>query len=182
MGPSTSIPLVSGRYHDVINSGANLMAPFQCMAFLTSAQVASDATAKIGVAVRPSPAYNNTPDRVLGISEAGAKHGQPIAIRTAGYAQVMAGAAVAFNARLQPGLVEAKTNAQSPLIDLYEANLPVEPGVGVTYNLSMVDDIALTPSTTGSNVLTFPVGWSVEVATAKYQIIRVELDRTPFYL
>ena len=184
-GPVLSGKLESWHYYDVINSGVNLIAPYQCVSPLTAAQIAGQAGAKEGESCRPGEAYNNgvstINERVIGVSEHGAKHDTTLAVRVEGLAHIMAGAAIAYGSMVFCGLAEQRTNSQAPLINLFEANLPVEPGVGITYNLSMIDDIAPTLSTSGSTTLHLPVGYALEAAGAKYELIRVSLQQAAFY-
>lgn len=180
-GPAISGKLQSHRYYDTINSGVNPVAPYQIISPLTSAQLTTFSAAQ-GEAVRPAVASGTTVlERVIGISEHGAKHNTQIAVRVDGIAHVMAGAAVAYGSLLQMGLAEQRTNAQSPFIDLYEAALPQDPSFTITYNLSMADDVAISPASGGANALILPVGYALEAATAKYQLVRVELHTAPFY-
>lgn len=183
MGPTIAAYQRTGKYFDTLNSGANLLAAFQCVSFLTSTQVAAQSGAVAGVAMTHATAYNDGsvgPQRVVGISTASAKHGRECQLQWLGVAQVMAGAAVAFGAHLRPTVVEQRNNSQTPLINLFEANIPVEPGVGVTYNLSMVDDPAVAAGAGNDKI--YPVGWANQAATAKYQVIRVELDLGVLYV
>jgi len=185
-GPVLSGKYESWRYYDVINSGVNPIAPYQCISPLTAAQIASNTGSVEGEACRPAAAFVSgtsiITDRILGISAGGAKAGQQLTVQRDGVAHVMVGAAVAYGSTLFCGLAEQRTNSQTPLINLFEANLPVEPGVGITYNLSMADDVAISPQSGSANQLQLPIGYAIEgTGTAKYQLVRVEMETAPFY-
>lgn len=164
------------HYFDNLNSGVNIIAPYQCVQLLDAAEVAATTGAIAGTASKAAEVGATAwADRVVGISEHGAKHNTSLSVRNGGIAHVMAGAAITYGKLLSVGVVEQRTNSQTPLINLYEANLPVEPGVGVTYTLAMVDDVAYLDA-----ALVLPVGYALNAAAAKYEIIDVELALNPF--
>ena len=180
-GPILSGKIESYRYYDTVNSGLNPVPPYQLIMPLTSAQLTSTGGVE-GEAVRAGETGGtDLLGRILGVSSMGSKSGTQLGVQVDGIAHVMMGAAVARGAWLFMAVAEQQSNTSAPLINLFELNLPVEPGVGITYNLAMADDTAVTPATTGANALYCPIGISLEAGTAKYELIRVKLFNQPFY-
>jgi len=132
--------------------------------------------------VVPTPVSGGIATReVIGIAMESARSGTEVLLATAGDVHVMVNAAVALNARVFAAATTTRTSAQTPLINLFDANLPIDPSYTLTYLASLIDDVAVAPQTTSANVLFFPVGTALRVAASQYEVIPVRLNFTPFY-
>lgn len=174
--------LSSHRFVDISGTTEYPIAAFQCVSLLTSAQITTFSGTQ-GTSVRVSPTQSSPADRdqrVFGTTVASAKHNTQVSVQKSGYAQVMCGAAVAYASLLFNIAPTTGTSLVAPILNLPEAWLPGDPTVTQTYHLGMVDDTAVTPSTTGNTIIYSPVGYAL-TAGAQYQIIPVELDLSQFY-
>ena len=145
-GPVLEGKLRSCRYYDVINSGANAIAPYQAVSYLTAAQITSQSATQAD-AVRNSTNAYTALDRIIGITEHSQLHGKQVAVRAKGISHVMSDGTIAYGGFVgmngTTGILQ-KTNAQSPIIDLTEALIPMDQRFTVTYNLSCLG--AVTPA------------------------------------
>lgn len=173
-------------FWDTVGSGVNPVAPYQIVSLADSSEVAAALAAgcrdaKLGRLVVVSPtgtvlgATVNT-RRIVGVTKGAAWSGDEVMVQCSGIAEVMVNAAVAIDALLFGVARATRTSAQTPITNLPQANLPVDPKAVITYQLMMADDAALTFNTTGSNVPFWPLGHALEAATAQYDVIPVELQ------
>lgn len=110
--------------------------------------------------------------RIVGIADGSVKNGQQVAVVSLGRAYVMANAAIAFGAIVQAAAAETRTQAQTPFTNNFEMMIPADPTYPPTLNLVLCDDTSRPSSGTDF----YPVGYALKAASAKYQIIPVELD------
>jgi|GEM_PF-6247640 hypothetical protein len=173
-------------YWDASGNGRALAA-YQPVSLADATEVAAAVAAGmhqavIGRVVVPTPVSGGfATRRVTGISTASARNTKEIAVAVEGVAEVMTNAAVAVDARVFAVAAEARSSAQTPFTNLPMINLPVDPSFTVSYNLSLADDPAVTIATSGANTLYNPIGYALEAATAKYDVIAVRLELAPFY-
>jgi hypothetical protein len=179
-------------FYDSVGGGVNPIAAYQPVSLATAAEVATAiATGTIpgglgvGDIVVPTPITSSLPTRrVVGVTDASAKNGQSVKVVTGGVAEVMVDGALTYNAGdtfIFPTLRETRTSAQTPFTNNYEMLLPMDPSVALTYQLCLCNLTAITPATTGANAQYFPLGYALKGATAKYDIIPVELDLRIIY-
>lgn len=179
-------------YWDSVNNGVNPIAPYQCVCLATAAEVtaaiaAGVQRAALGQLVVPAPTatilgITMASRRIIGVTANAAFSGDEVLVVTEGIAEVMCNAPVACDAMVFSVAPAQRTTSQTPLSSVPELLLPFEPRATLTYNLAMVDDPALVPTTgAGTNVIFYPVGMALAAATAQYDIIPVELMRGPLY-
>ncbi len=169
------------------NTSANLaIAPYQIVMYASAAEVATANAAGIrggvgDIVVVPTIAAAINTHKIAGvvIPGGGAFPGGECTIAIAGIAEVMCSAAGAWDrqdAWWFCGLAETRTNLQTPLTDLNEMLLAVDPRVSVTYQLAMATRPAVVPATgAGTNAAYYPLGYALEAPTHKYDVFRLEL-------
>lgn len=179
-------------YYDNIGAGAYPIAPFQCVCLATAAEVTAAIAAGVnraalGQLVVPAPTgtilgITMASRRIIGVTANAAFSGDEVLVVTEGIAEVMCNAAVACDAMVFSVAPVQRSTLQAPLTSTPELLLPFDPRATLSYNLAMVDDPALVPTTgSGTNAIFYPVGVAMAAATAQYDIIPVELMRGPLY-
>lgn len=173
-------------YWDSNGSGANPVAPYQCMSLANAGEVAAALAAGVrdaiaGRLVVPTPTgvslgQTISARRIVGVSKNACFSGDEVLVQTGGVAEVMMNAAVAIDSMLFACAQATRTTAQTPLVNLPDMLLPADPRMTLTYQLAMADDPALTFDSTAANVLFYPLGFAMAVATNQYDVIPVQLQ------
>lgn len=155
----------------------NPLARYSCVSLATAAEVAlanaQGIVGNVGEIVVQTPVSAGLPTRrVIGVADSSVRNGQEVLVTCAGVAFAMASAAIALDAPVFPALAETRTSAQTPFTDVEDMLIPTDPnGAGLTYNLALIDDTALP----GANTVHYPLGFALKAATAKYDIIPVQV-------
>jgi len=170
------------------NTSSNLaIAPYQIVVYASAAEVATANAAGVRggvgdiVVVPPITSAVNT-QKIAGvvIPGGGAFPGGECTIAIAGIAEVMVSAAGAWDRQAAwwfCGLVETRTNLQTPLTNLNEMMIAADPRLTITYQLAMATRTAVVPATgAGTNAVYYPLGYALDAPTAKYDVVRFELD------
>lgn len=165
--------------------------PWQVVCFASSADVATanglGIQGQVGdiVVVPPITAAINT-DKIAGITlgPADPRTGE-VTIVVAGIAEVMCSAAIAWDKADTPlfcGLAETRTSLQTPITNNFEMLLPLDPRIPITYQMALATRTAIAPAAGATaNAIYYPIGYPLMAASAKYDVIRVELALAPFY-
>jgi len=173
-------------FWDATGNG-NPIGAYQCVSLATQAEVdaavaAGHGHAMLGATVVATPINTGVATRrVLGVTQMSQASGREVSVALDGFAEVMVNEAVAVDTLLFAVAAETRTNLQTPLVNLPLMVMPVAPDLPQTYNLCLVNDLAITPASGGANALYWPVGIALEVATAKYDVIQVQLMLQPMY-
>ncbi len=181
-------------FWDAVGSGVNPIARYQCVSLATASEVADAIAAGntpfgvgVGDVVIATPLSSGVPTRpVVGVTAASAWSlgqigAEAINVIVGGIALVQFNAAVAF----APGTLitavaaETRTNKQTPFTNNFDMLIPVDARMTLTYQMSLAGALPITPATTGANVPYYPLGYLLDTPTAKYDIIRVDLNRCP---
>lgn len=170
-------------YFDIVGSGVNPIAPYQCVSLATTAQVATANAAGcpggVGDIVVPTPVTAGLATaKVVGVTQNATLSGELVNVVVSGTAFIMANAAITFgpSTLISPAIQATRTSAQTPFTNNFDMLIPVDPRIVFTYQLCMIDDTAITPSSGAANVAGYFVGYALKAATAQYDIIPVELD------
>lgn len=179
-------------YWDPVGSGTNHIPPYQCVSLASAAEVsAAQATGRYpntvaGDIVVPTPISSNLPTRrIVGVTDAAQFTGnaqfQPdlVQVIVGGVAKVQAAAAITWDevkGLVTATLAEARTSVQTPFTNNFDMLLPFDPRVALTYNLSLISALSITPQSGSANVAYYPLGFMIEDASAKYDIVAVDLD------
>jgi hypothetical protein len=173
-------------YYDVVNSGANPVAPFQIVSLATAAELSGlgirDAIAGRVVVVTPvGTVLGQTVAnrRIIGVTKNAAFSGDEVLVQTQGVAEVMANAAIALDAQVHAVARATCASNAAPISNVPEMQLPFDPRATLTYQLCLADDPSLTFSSGGSNVMYYPLGYALAAATAQYDVIPVQLMPWP---
>lgn len=176
-------------YYDAPGSGANPIAPFQLVALATAAEVtaaisAGVARAAIGSLVVPmtvGTVLSGTmcTRRCVGVTLNGAFSGDEVLVVTDGIADTMCNAAVTVDAMVSGAATTTRTTLQTPFTSMSELLLPFDPRASLTYNLALAGTPSLTYSSSGANVVYYPVGYAMGTASAQYDVIPVKLELGP---
>lgn len=181
-------------FWDATGSGSNPIARYQCVSLATASEVAdaiaagnTPAAIAVGDVVIATPLSGGVPTRpVLGVTQSsgwslGQIGAEPINVAVDGIALVQFNAAVSFT----PGTLitavaaETRTSVQTPFTNNFDMLIPFDSRVAITYQLSLAGSLTITPATTGANVAYYPLGYLLDTPSAKYDILRVDLTRTP---
>jgi hypothetical protein len=157
----------------------NPIAPYTPVALLTSGLPAGYSPGE--VVGLPTISSGRNTVQLLGVTLEWAYNGKQVPVQLDGVAYAIANAAIAVN-----GIVFAAANAQRTADQAPFANLPmirplVRPGQSVTLNCSLVDDVAITAQSSGTNVIYYPLGIALSAASAQYELIQILLMTEPFY-
>ncbi len=177
-------------FWDTVGSGANPIAPFQCVSLADASEVSAAAAAGVREAVAgrlvvPTPVGTKlgvtmATRRIVGVTAGGAWNGDEVLVQSGGVAEVMVNAAVAVDAVLSAVARATRTTAQTPLTNLEEMLLPFDPRAALTYQLCLADDPAPVFNSGASlNEFWYPLGVAMAAATAQYDVIPVELMLGP---
>jgi hypothetical protein len=181
-------------FWDTDGSGTNPIARYQCVSLATAAEVAdaiaagnTPANVGVGDVVVRTPLSGGVPQReVIGVTMAsgwslGQVSAEPINVQVDGIALVQFGGAVAFNpgTLISAGSSETRTSLQTPFTNNFDMLIPIDARVSLTYRLCLASALAITPASTGANAAYYPLGFMLDVASAKYDILRVDMTRCP---
>ena len=182
--------IVGGIYYDNLNSGQPLAA-FSSVSLgnatdVTNAIAAGIQGAALGNLYVPTPVSAGLPTRrIVGIAMGSTYSGKSISVVTKGIFPAICNEAVTADTRLFHVANVSRTNAQTPLTNLPRILLGVmslpSGTPTLTYNVGLVNDTAVVPQSTGTNVLYFPLGYALTTTSAQYDLVPVELQTAPFY-
>jgi hypothetical protein len=163
-------------YHD---ANGNPIAPYTPVSLLTSGLPSGYSPGEVVGLPTISAGRNST--LLIGVTLEWAYNGRQVPVQLNGVAYAIANAAIAVN-----GIVFAAANATRTADQAPFANLPmirplVRPGQSVTLNVSLVDDVTITPQSGSANLIYYPLGIALSAASAQYELIQILLMTEPFY-
>lgn len=177
-------------YWDNVGAGANLCTKYTPVSLATAAEVATANAAgvrgNVGDIVVPTPVAARggitvADRRIVGVLQETQFVGKQVSVVVDGVSYVIVNAAisdtsVANGVLVHPAAVESRTSLQTPFTQFNEIRMAFDPRAPLTYNLSLIDDPAITPATgAGTNIEYFPLGFALESAANKYEAIPIEL-------
>jgi len=163
-------------YYD---SSGRPIAPYTPVALLTSGLPSGYSVGE--VVGLPTITSGRNSVQLLGVTLDWAYSGQQVSVQLDGVTYAIANGAIAVNGMLFAAANSTRTADQAPFANLPMIRPLVRPGQSVTLNVSLVDDVAITPKSTDPNVIYYPLGIALSPASAQYDLVQLLLMTQPFY-
>lgn len=155
--------------------------------YVTDTTGASVMTPTVGTVLGAT--INST--RIIGVTLDYAENGYQVPVQMSGIVQVWANAAITVGATVyvvSPTNTTLATQSSSLLVAPYKfvggliaPKLEYDGAPSQAVCIACVDDAALTTTSTGVNVVLYPLGVALEAATQQYQLIKVLLANQGVY-
>jgi hypothetical protein len=165
-------------YYD---SSGNPIAPYTPVSLLTTGLPTGYSVGEVvGLpTISGTPARNTT--QLIGVTLEWAYNGRQVPVQIDGVAYAIANAGIAVNGIVFAAANGTRTADQAPFANLPMIRPLVRPGQSVTLNVSLVDDVTITPQSGSANLIYYPLGIALSAASAQYDLIQILLMTQPFY-
>jgi hypothetical protein len=163
-------------YYD---ASGNPIAPYTPVSLLTSGLPTGYSPGEVVGLPTISSGRNNT--QLIGVTLEWAYNGKQVPVQLSGVTYAIANAQIAVNGIVFAAANATRTADQAPFVNLPMIRPLVRPGQSVTLNVSLVDDVAITPQSGSANLIYYPLGIALSAASAQYDLIQILLMTQPFY-
>jgi hypothetical protein len=157
----------------------NPIAPYTPVSLLTSGLPSGYSPGEVVGLPTISAGRNST--LLIGVTLEWAYNGRQVPVQLDGVAYAIANAAIAVNGIVFAAATATRTADQEPFVNLPMIRPLVRPGQSVTLNVSLVDDVTITPQSGSANLIYYPLGIALSAASAQYELIQIRLMTQPFY-
>jgi hypothetical protein len=157
----------------------NPIAPYTPVSLRTSGLPTGFSPGEVVSLPTISSGRNST--QLIGVTLEWAYNGQQVPVQLTGVTYAIANAAIVVTGIVFAAANATRTADQAPFVNLPMIRPLVRPGQSVTLNVSLVDDVSITPQSSNANVIYYPLGIALSAASAQYDLIQILLMTEPFY-